>query len=75
MLIVFRPAFFSGEDLCLCDMCSRVVFFPEVLWDPEAWLVVVAMRAWLLLALGDLYISFQFGVVILVCSGVCIKDV
>lgn len=72
---MLRPAFLGGEDSCFCDMCSRVVFFPEALRDPEAWLVIVAVRARLFFALSDLCVSFRFGVVVPVYSGVCVEDV
>lgn len=75
MLIMFGPTFFGGEDSCICDVCTQVIFFPEALQNPEAWFVVVLMRARLLVALGDLSVSLRFGVVIPVGSCVYVEDV
>lgn len=75
MLVVFRPTFFGGKDSCMCDVCTWIVFFLEVLWDLEAWFVVVPMGARLFIALGDLRVSFRFGVVVPICSCVYVKDV
>lgn len=52
MLVVFRPTFFGGKDSFMCDICTWVVFFPEVLRDLEVWFVVVVMGTWLFLTLG-----------------------
>lgn len=75
MLVMFRPTFFDGKDLCACDVCTRIVFIPEALRDPEVRFVVVSMRAGLLVALGDFSVPFCFGIVVPVGFCVCVKDV
>lgn len=75
MLVVLGPAFFCSEDMFSCDVCSRVIFFPEVLRDPEAWFVVVAIGGQLFFALGVCCESLRLGVVMLVGSDVCVEDV
>lgn len=72
---MLRPTFFSGKDSFLCDVCTRVVFFPEALRDLEAWFVIVAMGTWLLFALSIHSESFELGIVMPVGSDVCVEDV
>lgn len=74
MLVVLGPMFFYSEDTFLCDVCSQIVFFPEVLRDPEVWFVVVAIGARLFLTLSVHCESFRLGVVVPVGSDVCVED-
>lgn len=66
MLVVFWPAFLSGEDLFLSDVGSGVVFLLETLWDSEAQFVIVPLEARLLVTLGVGSVSLMLGVVVLV---------
>lgn len=68
------PTFFYSKDAFLCDVCSWVVFFPEALRDPEAQFIIVAIGAWLFLALGVHCESFWLSVVMPIGSDVCVED-
>lgn len=74
-MVVFGPMFFGGEYSYTYDVCTQVVFFPEALWDPEAGLIIVPVRARLFFTLSDLSVSLWFSIVMPVGSCICIEDV
>lgn len=57
------------------DVGAQVVFSPSLPWDPEAYLVVVLVWAWLLVILGGDSDSSVIGVVMPISSCVCVEDV
>lgn len=59
----------------MCDMSDGVVFFPEALWDPKAWLVIVIVGIRLFVALSVRGVSLGLSVVMPVGTDVCVEDV